>query len=115
MNNIKTLLAAFLFAGCAYAANNAETIKVGTCNIRNQRGDAGTPNAWDLRKADLANSLRKQDMDAFGLQEVYRKQADYIYVSDGIKVKNYGVVNDPRPGTEFYISDHFLVNAVIEL
>ena len=78
MNNIKTLLAAFLFAGCAYAANNAETIKVGTCNIRNQRGDAGTPNAWDLRKADLATSLRKQDMDAFGLQEVYRKQADYI-------------------------------------
>ena len=40
---------------------------------------------------------------------------DYIYVSDGIKVKSYSTLNDPRPGTRLYPSDHFPVVADIEL
>ena len=39
---------------------------------------------------------------------------DYIYVSDGIKVKSYSTHADPRPGTKLYPSDHFPVTAVIE-
>ena len=40
---------------------------------------------------------------------------DYIYVSDGIKVKSYATRGDPRPGAHLYPSDHFPVTAVIEL
>ena len=40
---------------------------------------------------------------------------DYIYVSDGIKVKSYATHADPRPGLTFYPSDHFPVTADIEL
>ena len=40
---------------------------------------------------------------------------DYIYVSDGIRVKSYATRDDPRPGTKLYPSDHFPVTAVIEL
>ena len=40
---------------------------------------------------------------------------DYIYVSDGIRVKAYATRGDPRPGTKLYPSDHFPVTAVIEL
>lgn len=40
---------------------------------------------------------------------------DYIYVSDGIRVKSYATRDDPRPGTKLYPSDHFPITAVIEL
>lgn len=40
---------------------------------------------------------------------------DYIYVSDGIRVKEYATRADPRPGTHLYPSDHFPVTAVVEL
>ena len=40
---------------------------------------------------------------------------DYVYVSDGIKVKSYATHSDPRPGTRLYPSDHFPISAVIEL
>ena len=40
---------------------------------------------------------------------------DYIYVSDGIRVKSYATHSDPRPGTNLYPSDHFPLTAVIEL
>ena len=40
---------------------------------------------------------------------------DYLYVSDGVKVKSYATHGDPRPGTQLYPSDHFPITAVIEL
>ena len=40
---------------------------------------------------------------------------DYIYVSDGVKVKRYATIADARPGTKLYPSDHFPVVADIEL
>ena len=40
---------------------------------------------------------------------------DYVYVSDGIKVKSYATHSDPRPGIRLYPSDHFPISAVIEL
>ena len=40
---------------------------------------------------------------------------DYIYVSDGIRVKAYATRGDARPGTKLYPSDHFPVTAVLEL
>lgn len=70
------LLAASVLAGCA--RKTTETIKVGTYNIRLQSGDRGTPNAWDERKADLADFIRRLDLDAFGLQEVCPGQADFL-------------------------------------
>ena len=63
--------------GVAFAANGT-ALKVGTYNIRLQPGDKGTPNAWESRKADFLNLLRRLDLDAFGLQEVCPGQAEYI-------------------------------------
>lgn len=70
------LIAVSVLAGCA--PKTTETIKVGTYNIRLQTGDKGTPNAWKERKADLADFIRKLDLDAFGLQEVCPGQADHL-------------------------------------
>ena len=66
-----------LVAGAAFAATDT-SLKVGTYNIRLQPGDKGTPNAWESRKADFINLLRRMDLDAFGLQEVCPGQAEYI-------------------------------------
>ena len=72
---ILSLLA--LAAGFAFATTDT-SLKVGTYNIRLQPGDKGTPNAWESRKADFLNLLRRLDLDAFGLQEVCPGQAEYI-------------------------------------
>ena len=47
--------------------------------------------------------------------EPYGPRIDYIYVSDGVKVKSYATRADARPGTKLYPSDHFPITAVIEL
>ena len=76
MKRIILCLLAFA-AGVAFAANGT-ALKVGTYNIRLQPGDKGTPNAWESRKVDFINLLRRLDLDAFGLQEVCPGQAEYI-------------------------------------
>lgn len=38
---------------------------------------------------------------------------DYIYVSEGIRVKAFATRNEARPGTKLYPSDHFPVTAVL--
>ena len=76
MKRIILCLLAFA-TGVAFAADDV-SLKVGTYNIRLQPGDKGTPNAWESRKADFLNLLRRLDLDAFGLQEVCPGQAEYI-------------------------------------
>ena len=85
---LAAVLAALAIAGCNNApkpgadskpgagAKPAPELKVGSYNIRLQPGDKGTPNAWDERKADMLELIRKLDLDAFGLQEVRPDQAD---------------------------------------
>jgi len=62
-------------AGCLSVPQNA--VRVGTYNIR-FTGDGGTPNDWELRKADLVALVKKMDLDVFGLQEVLPWQAAYL-------------------------------------
>ena len=72
-------LAAAILSGCAAVTQRpADAIRVGSYNIRFSFGDKGTPNAWDCRKADLVNLVRKLDLDAFGMQEVCPDQAQYL-------------------------------------
>ena len=68
---------AMAFVGCV-ASRPADAIRVGSYNIRLSPGDVGSPNAWDERKADLVNLVRKMDLDAFGMQEVCPDQAQYL-------------------------------------
>ena len=44
-----------------------------------------------------------------------RLRVDYIYVSDGIRVRDFTTHNDKRPGTDLYPSDHYPLSATIEL
>lgn len=75
-NALIALIVASTLAGCTSAP--VEKIKIGSYNIRLQSGDRGTPNAWDERKADLADFIKQLDLDAFGLQEVCPEQADFL-------------------------------------
>ena len=69
------------------------TVRVGTYNIRLSGGaDAGTPNAWALRKDDLVALVKKQDLDVFGLQEVCPDQAQYL----SAKMPEFGFVGEHR-------------------
>ena len=75
MKKLLTLLAlAALFAGCA----TSDAIRVGSYNIRLSPGDRGTPNAWEERKSDLVDLVKRLDLDVFGMQEVCPDQAAYI-------------------------------------
>ena len=73
---LKLLFTALFFAECLSAM--AETIKVGTYNIRTKTQDKGTPCEWENRKSDLLDLVRKLDLDVFGLQEAHADQLDYI-------------------------------------
>ena len=74
----RIILCLLAFAASAALAANDTSLKVGSYNIRLQNGDKGTPNAWEARKVDFLNLLRRLDLDAFGLQEVCPGQAEYI-------------------------------------
>lgn len=64
-------------SGCV-TATDADTVRVGSYNIRFMHGDRGTVNAWDLRREDVAQLIRKMELDAFGLQEVCPEQLAYL-------------------------------------
>ena len=49
------------------------------------------------------------------IKDVDWRRCDYIYVSDGIRVKNFVTHDDKRPGTDRYPTDHYLLSASIEL
>ena len=44
-----------------------------------------------------------------------RLRVDYIYVSDGVRVRDFVTHNDKRPDTDRYPSDHYPLSATIEL
>lgn len=51
----------------------------------------------------------------FGNGASSRRRIDYIYVSDGVKVRDFRTVGDWRHGSELFPSDHFPVVATVEL
>ncbi len=73
-----TIILAALCSVCAQMCAGAADVRVGTYNIRLATGDVGTPNAWESRRQDVVNLIRKMDLDAFGLQEVRPEQAAYF-------------------------------------
>ena len=103
IGNMKSKMGAVLMSavlpaalvGCRTAAPSAETIRVGSYNIR-LSGDwakkADGANGWDLRKADLVALVKKLDLDAFGLQEVCPDQAAYLREH----LPDYAFVGDHR-------------------
>ena len=49
------------------------------------------------------------------IKDIDWRRCDYIYVSDGIRVKNFVTHDDKRPGLDRYPTDHYLLSASIEL
>lgn len=72
------MAAAAALAGCTVTRNDGRSVRVGTYNIRMSFGDKGTPNAWQERRKDLVDLVKKLDLDVFGLQEVCPDQAQYL-------------------------------------
>ena len=72
------LFAATLAAGAAARPAQPAELRVGSYNIRYERGDRGTENAWEERRDDLAALIRKMDLDVVGLQEVEPCQAAFL-------------------------------------
>lgn len=44
-----------------------------------------------------------------------RMRVDYIYVSDGVRVRDFVTHDDKRPGKDLYPTDHYPLSATIEL
>lgn len=117
MKNILRLLAvaaAFAcVAGCdpTPPAAAPAPLRVASYNIRLEPGDRKTPNAWEARKADMVDLIRKMDLDAFGLQEVCPDQADYLtnnlpqYVMVGVHREDGARKGEASP--VFYRKDRF--------
>ena len=68
------VLSAFGLSGC----RSANSIRVGTYNIRLSPGDVETCNAWTNRRADVVSLVRDLELDVFGMQEVCPDQAEYL-------------------------------------
>ena len=49
------------------------------------------------------------------IQGIDWRRCDYIYISDGIRVRDFVTHDDKRPGTDRYPTDHYLLSASIEL
>lgn len=77
-------------------------------------GSWRTFSGWSYRTNEvstadaLARSVEQRNADAEA------PRIDYIYVSPGVRVKDYATHNDVRPGTTLYPSDHFPVTATLE-
>ena len=63
-------------------------------------GPLNTFHAWGNIKSEKKNEWRR---------------CDYIYVSDGIRVRDFVTHDDKRPGLDRYPTDHYLLSASIEL
>ena len=72
-----------------------------------------TYNGWKWKDSEttIGEALKMQS----GAREEQGPRIDYIYVSEGIRVKSHASRADSRPGVSLYPSDHFPVTAEIEL
>ncbi len=82
---------ALLVMGCTLPEQHVR-VRVGTYNIRLSRGDKGTANEWSARRADLANQIRKLQLDVLGMQEVCPDQAEYL----AAQLPEFAYVGDHR-------------------
>ena len=69
----------------------------------------------NVRNARKGSPDADKDSNGGYVWEDCGPRIDFIYVSDGIRVKSYATRCDPRPGKKLYPSDHFPVTAEIEL
>lgn len=79
MNRSQRTIAAFGMALLLLAGPpaHAQALRVMSFNIRLPTADDG-PNRWELRKALIASTLREQDADVIGTQELHKVQGDDI-------------------------------------
>jgi endonuclease/exonuclease/phosphatase family metal-dependent hydrolase len=82
--------AALVLAGCSVAP-----VRVVSFNIRYGTADDG-PDRWELRKSRVIDTLRAQDADIIGLQEVLAEQADELRAA----LSGYGFVGVGRDDGE---------------
>lgn len=68
----------------------------------------------DIRNARKGSPDADRDEDGEHKWEDCGARIDYVYVSNGVKVKSYTTCDDTRPGTKLYPSDHFPLVAEIE-
>lgn len=69
------LLLALLIPAAAHAS--APTLRVMTFNVRTSAASDGL-NSWDNRRDLMVQTIREQNPDVFGTQELHKEQGDYI-------------------------------------
>ena len=60
------------------SSDASDAVRVATYNIRLATGDNGTPNAWAERCDDMADLIRRLNVDVGGLQEVRPEQMSFL-------------------------------------
>ena len=68
-----------------------------------------------LRYAPFYAEIKKRLPRLGKIQGIDWRRCDYIYVSDGIRVRDFVTHDDKRPGTDRYPTDHYPLSATIEL
>ena len=48
------------------------------------------------------------------IRDVDWRRCDYIYVSEGVRVKDFVTHDEKRPGLDRYPTDHFVCTATLE-
>ncbi|MBO7684462.1 MAG: endonuclease/exonuclease/phosphatase family protein [Kiritimatiellae bacterium] len=69
----------------------------------------------NVRNARKGSPDANKDKNGGHVWEDCGARIDYIYVSPGVRVRDYATFADPRPGKKLYPSDHFPIVATIDL
>ena len=76
-------------------------------------------NSWTWREAEVtcaeALHLTPSQRNSASFMSQAGGRIDYIYVSDGVRVKGFATHGDARPGLQLYPSDHFPISATLEI
>ncbi len=107
-----------VFTGDHNCGQDSESYRIASSVLKDSLMVTETPPAgpyrtyngfkWRENPVPAVAALKRPLKKRYGL-------GDYIYVSDGIRVKSRACYDEPRPGMEMYPSDHFPVVAEIEL
>ena len=98
----RTLAAVIALAAPFIASAKDVNVRIGSYNIRMQQLDKNTPDSWELRRPRCMQSIRDNNFDVFGLQELTDFVQDQLREDLGDKYEFifFGPYNQDGTGTK---------------